>query len=396
MNMNVKNIVDVAIIGAGPSGLFSVLEAGIFGMRSCIIDGNSDVGGQCTMLYPEKPIYDIPAHKMITGGDFIGLLRDQISVYKPKILLGETVRHVLCIACDGNSTGTGITDDVRDTDDSVLQRGAAAIKHDFQLVMESGRTIFSRAVVLAVGGGRFIPRRPEIDGVQHYEGKGIFYSIRNKSYFTGKKVVIAGGGDAAVDWAINLSSVVQKLYVVHRRETFRCMPESLAKLHTLASEFDGRVELVIPYTLFAVRGNADGTNNTGCGMCCDGSGGCDYCGGSKLSGVVVKNVKDGTCRTLEVDALIPCFGLVNDMEYVTKWGVQFSDEQRGVCVDYASMSTSVRGMYAIGDVAIYGGKIKSILSGMHEAARACRSIYSLLHPDDAVVDGCHKAPLTAI
>jgi thioredoxin reductase (NADPH) len=317
---------DVAIVGAGPVGLFAVFELGMLRIRSVLIDALAETGGQCSALYPEKPIYDIPAHPAIEAGDLVAKLEQQIAPFAAPRLLGRRV--------------TGLS-------------GAAG---DFTLLTDQGDTVRAKAVVVAAGAGAFGPNRPPLDGLGAYEASGgVQYYVRKRDALAGKRVVIAGGGDSAVDWALALHDIAQ-VSVVHRRPKFRAAPEAAARMETLAAA--GAIELVIPYQLHALHG-ADGT----------------------LSAVEVASL-DGAHRELPADVLLAFFGLSMDLGPLAEWGLAL--ERHHVAVDPATCQTSLPGVFAIGDVATYPGKLKLILQGFSEAAMAAHAIHPLVHPDQAL------------
>jgi thioredoxin reductase (NADPH) len=318
---------DVAIVGAGPVGLFAVFECGMVKMKCHVIDALGDIGGQCSALYPEKPIYDIPGFPEIDAAGLIANLEKQAAPFKPVYHLGQQVTAL-------EETGGG-----------------------FRLTTSAGTVIEAKAVVLAAGVGAFGPNRPPLAGIEAYEGGAVQYLVRRRADYAGRRVVIAGGGDSAVDWAISLAEVAEKVYVVHRRDKFRAAPESVDRMRALAAD-GGKVELVIPYQLHGLDG--DGTN---------------------LQGVVVRTL-DGEERTLEADSLLPFFGLSTNLGPIAEWG--FEMERKHIAVDPATSQTSRKGIFAVGDIATYPGKLKLILCGFSEAAMAAHAIYPLVHPDEAL------------
>jgi thioredoxin reductase (NADPH) len=318
---------DVAIIGAGPVGLFAVFECGMLKLTSVVIDALAEVGGQCTALYPEKPIYDIPAHPAIEAGDLISCLERQIAPFRPAMLLGRRVERL---------------------------DGAAGA---FTLATDRGDTVRARAVIVAAGAGAFGPNRPPLAGLAAYEATGgVQYYVRRREDLRGKRVVIAGGGDSAVDWALALRGIAGSIAVVHRRAKFRAAPETSAQLDHAASR--GEVALVIPYQLHAVHGT-----------------------GGTLSSVEVADLDGGT-RHLAADVLLPFFGLSMDLGAIAGWGLAL--ERHHVRVTPATCETSLPGVFAIGDVATYPGKLKLILQGFSEAAMAAHAIHPIVHPGTAL------------
>ncbi|MGH6983124.1 MAG: NAD(P)/FAD-dependent oxidoreductase [Stellaceae bacterium] len=317
---------DVAIIGAGPVGLFAVFECGMLKMRCCVIDALEAPGGQCAALYPEKPIYDIPGYPRIAAQELVHKLVEQAAPFAPDYRLGQPV--------------------------------TALTPHNggFALRTADGASVAARAVIVAAGAGAFGPNRPPLAGIERYEGKSVFYLVSRRENFRGKRVVIAGGGDSAVDWALSLAEIAAKVMVVHRRAKFRAAPESVARLEALAK--NGTIELVTPCQLQALD-DADG----------------------QLHAVIVADL-DGKERTLPADVLLPFFGLATDLGPIAQWGLAL--ERHHLTVEPSTCATSQPGIFAIGDVAHYPGKLKLILSGFAEAALVARAIFPLVHPGEAL------------
>jgi thioredoxin reductase (NADPH) len=317
---------DVAIIGAGPVGLFAVFELGMLKLTSILIDALNDIGGQCAALYPEKPIYDIPAHAAIEAGELIARLDEQIAPFHAPRLLGRRVEAL--------TGGPG----------------------DLRLTTDQGDTIHAKAVIIAAGAGAFGPNRPPLDGLGAYESTGaVQYHVRRREDLRGKRVVIAGGGDSAVDWALALKDIA-KVSVVHRRPKFRAAPETAERLDAAAAR--GEVEMVIPWQLHALHG-ADG----------------------RLESVEVATLK-GETRRLAADVLLPFFGLSMDLGPIAAWGLD--REGSHIRIDPATCQTSLPGVFAIGDVASYPGKLKLILQGFSEAAMAAHAIFPIVRPNEAL------------
>jgi thioredoxin reductase (NADPH) len=291
---------------------------------SChVVDVLDDVGGQCTALYPEKPIYDIPGFPKIDAAELVGRLRVQAAPFKPVYHLGEQVQAL------AERPGGGWT-----------------------LTTSKGTVIEASAVIIAAGVGAFGPNRPPLDGIEAFEGKSVFYYVTQREAFRSKRVVIAGGGDSAVDWALSLSEIAE-VAVVHRRNKFRAAPESEARLQALAKA--GKVEMVVPYQLHSLDG-ADG----------------------KLTAVNVTTL-DGAEKKIPADVLLPFFGLSMSLGPIADWGLAL--ERNQITVDPATAATSKPGIFAVGDVVTYPGKLKLILTGFAEAAIAARSAYALVHPE---------------
>jgi thioredoxin reductase (NADPH) len=318
---------DVAIIGAGPVGLFAVFECGMLKMRCHVVDALDMPGGQCAALYPEKPIYDIPGHPAIDASELVEKLTIQAAPFAPVYHLGQQVEHVKPLA----------------------ERG-------FRVETTTGVAIEARAVIIAAGAGAFGPNRPPLPGIETFEGKSVFYLVKRREDFRGKRVVIAGGGDSAVDWALSLPDVAAHVMVVHRRAKFRAAPESAARLERLAAS--GKIELVTPYQLHALEGD-----------------------GGRLESVVVADLQ-GKTRRLPADTLLAFFGLSMNLGPIAQWGLDLA--QSHIRVDPATSRTSVPGIFAIGDSATYPGKLKLILSGFAEAAMAAHAIHPLVNPGEAL------------
>ncbi len=315
---------DVVIVGAGPVGLFAVFECGMVRLRCHVVDVLDDLGGQCTALYPEKPIYDIPGFPRVEAAELIVRLKAQAAPFRPVYHLGEQVQAL-----------------------EPLTGGF------WRVTTSKGTVLQARTVIVAAGVGAFGPNRPPLEGIEAYEGKSVFYYVSQRETFRGKRVVIAGGGDTAVDWAISLSEVAAGVSVIHRRDKFRAAPESEARLKALAKA--GKIDLVVPYQLSGLEGR-------------DG----------RLEAVLAATL-DGTPRRIETDVLLPFFGLSMSLGPIADWGLAL--ERNQIAVDPATAATSKPGIFAIGDVVTYPGKLKLILTGFAEAAIAARSAYALVHPE---------------
>ncbi len=318
---------DVAIIGAGPAGLFAAFQCAMLRLNCVLIDVLPEVGGQCAALYPEKPIYDIPACPAVEGAQLIARLEEQIAPFNIPRLLKHRVESL---------TGN---------------RG------NFTLGTNQGTTLKAKAIIIAAGAGAFGPNRPPLEGLEAFEDTGaVQYYVRRKADFAGRRIVIAGGGDSALDWALSLKDNAEKLYLVHRRDRFRGAPESLRQLDEAVAA--GQIEKVVPYQLHALHGQ-----------------------NGALEGVEVADL-DGATRMLEADVLLPFFGLATDLGPVARWGM---DTMRStIPVTPSSCETSLPGVFAVGDVATYPGKLKLILQGFSEAAMAAHAIYPIVNPDQAL------------
>lgn len=317
---------DICIIGAGPVGLFAVFEAGLLKMRCHLIDVLPQVGGQLTEIYPKKPIYDIPGFPEVLAQDLIENLSRQIAPFKPTFSLGERVTH--------------------------LQKQDEG---DFVVQTSDGTIVQSKAVVIAGGLGCFEPRKPEIQNLEQFEGRGVSYFIKDPETYRNKKLVIAGGGDSALDWTIHLAGLAQHVTLVHRNETFRGAPDSTEKVFALAAS--GKINLLLNTNLKSVNGN--GHLNTV--SCVD---------------------KEKVVKEIETDFLIPLFGLSPKLGPIGEWGLAL--DKHAIQVSTFDYSTSIEGIYAIGDINAYPGKLKLILSGFHEAALMAQSAFKFVYPDEKI------------
>jgi len=318
---------DVLIIGAGPVGLFAVFELGLLDVKTHLVDILDKAGGQCAELYPEKPIYDIPAVPFITGQGLTEALMTQIKPFNPTFHLGEMV-----------TTIENIGDPV------------------FRVTTDRGKVFEVKAVVIAAGGGSFQPKRPPIAGIEPYEGKSVHYAVRKMDVFRDKRLLIVGGGDSALDWTLNLQPIAKRLTLVHRRDEFRGAPDSVNKMRALVAS--GAMDLKIGQVSLLEGGDG------------------------QLTAASIKD-KDGTVSRLEVDAMLPFFGLTMKLGPVADWGFDLKDEL--IPVDTATFETSNPGLFAIGDINTYPGKLKLILSGFHEAALMAQRVHHYVHPEKRLV-----------
>jgi thioredoxin reductase (NADPH) len=314
---------DAAIIGAGPVGLFSVFELGLNDIKCHLIDILDKPGGQCAELYPEKPIYDIPAVPVCTGAELTERLLEQIAPFKPTFHFGQMAESL-------SKTPEGL----------------------WRLTTDGGTVIESKIVIIAAGGGSFVPKRPPIKGIEAYEGTSVFYSVRKMEQFRGKNIVIAGGGDSALDWTINLQPIAKRVTLVHRRDDFRAAPDSVSKMRALVAE--GKMDLKIA--------NLSGLNGA------DG----------KLDSVhLVEDGKDAAAHAC--DAMLAFYGLTMKLGPVANFGINLHENL--IPVNTADFETNVPGIFAIGDINNYPGKMKLILSGFHEAALMAKKAFAVIHPD---------------
>lgn len=315
---------DIAIIGAGPVGLFAVFEAGLLKMRCHLIDYLPQAGGQLSEIYPKKPIYDIPGYPTVLAQELVDNLVKQAEPFNPGYTFGERIETL----------------EKRD-------------EQDFLLVTNLGTTIEAKAVVIAGGLGCFEPRKPEVEGLTKFEnGKGVNYMILDPEQYRNKKLVIAGGGDSALDWAIFLSEVCSELTLVHRSESFRGAPDSVDKVLQLAGQ--GKINLHLNTNLTSVTGNG------------------------KLNSVSLINTKSCEEILVDTDYLVPLFGLSPKLGPLENWGLNIS--KNAIEVNTDDYSTNISGVWAIGDINTYKNKLKLILCGFHEAALMSHSVYQYINP----------------
>lgn len=316
-------VTDICIIGAGPVGLFAVFEAGLLKMRCHLIDALPQVGGQLSEIYPQKPIYDIPGYPTVNAQELVDNLMEQIKPFNPSFTLGERVETV-----------------ERQEDKS------------FIVGTNENTKIHCKALVIAGGLGCFEPRKPAVEGLEKFEGKGVAYMVKNPELFRDKEIVLAGGGDSALDWTIYLADIAQKVTLVHRGETFRGAPDSAEKVAHLAQK--GKINLILKSNITKINGNGH------------------------LKEVTITGA-DSNESTIGADYFIPLFGLSPKLGPIANWGLNI--DKSAIVVNTFDYSTNVEGIYAIGDINTYPGKLKLILCGFHEAALMCQSAFKQVYPD---------------
>ncbi|MGY4571660.1 MULTISPECIES: NAD(P)/FAD-dependent oxidoreductase [Bradyrhizobium] len=318
---------DVLIIGAGPCGLFAVFELGLLDMKVHLVDILDKIGGQCAELYPEKPIYDIPGIPLVTGQGLTDQLLEQIKPFGATFHLNEMVESI-------EKIGDPL----------------------FRVKTDAGREFEAKVVVISAGGGSFQPKRPPVPGIEAYEGTSVFYAVRKMEQFRDKNILIVGGGDSALDWTLNLHPIAKRITLLHRRDDFRAAPHSVEQMRALVA--DGRMDLKI--------GQVTGL---------EGANG-------QLSGAALKG-NDNAVSTIACDTMLPFFGLTMKLGPVANWGVAL--ENNLVPVDTAAFETNVSGIFAIGDINTYPGKLKLILSGFHEGALMAQKAHRYVYPDKRLV-----------
>ena len=314
---------DIIIIGAGPTGLFTVFEAGLLKLKCHLIDALPQAGGQCSEIYPKKPIYDIPGFPEILAGDLTKNLLEQCKQFEPGFTLGERAER---ISKDENDIFTVTTN--------------KGTKHQ------------APVVAIAGGLGSFEPRKPSIENLQHYEDKGVEYIIKDPEIYRNKKVLIAGGGDSALDWTIFLSNINADVTLVHRRNEFRGALDSVEKVKKLKNL--NKVKIITPSQVTGLKGE------------------------DRLESVIITNENNESSEII-VDHFIPLFGLSPRLGPIADWGLEI--EKNAIKVDTFDYQTNIKGIFAIGDINIYPGKLKLILCGFHEATLMCQSAFKIIHPN---------------
>jgi thioredoxin reductase (NADPH) len=319
---------DVLIIGAGPCGLFAVFELGLLDIKAHLVDILDKIGGQCAELYPEKPIYDIPGIPYVTGAGLTNALLEQIKPFGPTFHLQEMVEKIEKIG-----------------------------DPEFRVTTDQGKVFECKVVLIGAGGGSFQPKRPPIPGIEAYEEQSVFYAVRKMEQFRGKRLLIVGGGDSALDWTLNLAPIASHLTLLHRRDQFRAAPDSVNKMLALVGE--GKIDFVLGQVTSL-----------------EGEGG-------RISKAVVKT-NDGSDFHIACDALLPFFGLTMKLGPVADWGIEMKDGEL-IPVDTEAFETNVPGIFAIGDINWYPGKLKLILSGFHEAALMAQKAHRYIFPNKRLV-----------
>ncbi len=319
-----ENTADIIIIGAGPVGLFTVFEAGLLKLRCHLVDSLPLPGGQLSEIYPKKPIYDIPGFPSILAGDLVDNLMEQIKPFHPTFTLGERAEKLEKIS-----------------------------EKQYKITTSKGQELIAPVIAIAGGLGSFEPRKPPIDNIEKFEDKGIDYIIKDPEKFRGKKVLIAGGGDSALDWTIILADICSEVIMIHRRTSFRGALDSVEKVMELVKT--GKVKLITEAQATGLKGNENG-----------------------LSHVVVEVDNQGA-QDVTVDYFIPLFGLSPKLGPIGEWGLDI--ENNAIKVDTLDYRTNIEGIYAIGDVNTYEGKLKLILCGFHEGTLMVQSAFKYIHPD---------------
>ncbi len=317
---------DVVIIGAGPVGLFAVFELGLLDIRAHLIDILPKIGGQCAELYPEKPIYDIPGYPVVNGQELVDNLMKQIEPFKPEFHLGEMVEELESLGTD------------------------EAPK--FRVKTDAGTEFMCKSVIVAAGGGSFQPKKPPIAQIEEYEGTGVFYAVRKMEAFRDKNVLIVGGGDSALDWTINLQPIARRVTLLHRRDAFRAAPDSVNKMRALVA--DGKMDFLL--------GQVDALKGAP----------------PVLESVSIRK-DDGSISDVACDILLPFFGLTMKLGPIANWGLNVHENL--IPADTEKFETNVPGIFAIGDINTYPGKLKLILSGFHEGALAAQKVHRYVYPE---------------
>ena len=313
---------DVLIIGAGPVGLFVVQQLGLIGLKAEVVDNLNKIGGQCIELYPDKPIYDIPAVPECTGESLTKNLSEQIEPFKTNFHLNERVQEI------------------------------SKKKNNWKIVTSKDKIFISPNIIIAGGVGSFEPRKFSIKEAEKFENNGVYYSVKDKNYFKNKKICIFGGGDSALDWAIELSKFAEVI-LVHRRNEFRGAGHSAEIARKLEKE--GKLKIKTPFQINSIEGS------------------------DKINAITIKN-ENGKIEKIATDCLLGFFGLIMKLGPIAEWGLNF--EKKHIPVNTENFQTNKEGIFAIGDICTYPGKLKLILSGFHEGALAARACFKLARPNE--------------
>ena len=318
---------DALIIGAGPCGLFAVFELGLLDIKAHLIDILDKIGGQCAELYPEKPIYDIPGIPMVTGQGLTDSLMEQIKPFGATFHLNEMIEKV-------EKIGDPL----------------------FRVTTDAGQVFETKVVIIAAGGGSFQPKRPPVPGIEAYEGKSVHYAVRKMDAFRDRDILIVGGGDSALDWTLNLHPICRSMTLLHRRDDFRAAPHSVEQMRALVR--DGKMQLKLGQVT-----SLEGDNG-------------------QLTGAMVKGNDNATFK-VECNTMLPFFGLTMKLGPVADWGIKL--ENNLIPVETSAFETNVPGIFAIGDINTYPGKLKLILSGFHEGALMSQKAHRYIYPDKRLV-----------